>query len=606
MEHFWYFTKKMLRRRATLAWALFFAFVSATGLGVGLVALGPMLNMVLSNNSLAFLAEQFNQQGHWFTIPPQVIAWLPQDPFKGIILIMGLIFSLTVVGGFANFMHKYLSQALAAVTVAQIRQEVFCHVIHLPLGQVITRGPSEFVARIVRDAAELQRGFISLTSKVVTQLFKGMASLVAAFVFHPWLALSAIVVTPFMAIVLRKLGRRIRRGTRGSLQAQEGLLRVSTETLHGLRAVKVNTGERRASTWFHRINKVVLKQELRVRTARALTPPLIEIIAVAVVCGLAIFAAKNILADKMPFERFVLAVSCLGMALASFRPMVNLINDIQAASAPAARLAEMLDKPREGATGPRLKSLPRHHLSIEFEQVSFTYPGADRPALVGASLKVATGERLAIVGPNGSGKTTLVSLLPRLFDPASGRVLIDSVDIATINLRSLRRQIGVVTQETVLFRGSIAENIGFGSSPPASREQIIEAAKRAHADEFVRELPRGYDTDLAEQGASLSGGQRQRLAIARAILRDPAILILDEATSQIDAESEAFINAALAEFCQGRTALLIAHRLSTVQNADRIAVMDRGAIVAQGTHEQLLQSNELYQRLTHTQLAAPA
>ncbi len=606
MEHFWYFTKKMLRRRATVTWALLFAFLSAAGLGVGLVSLGPMLNMVLSGNSLAELAERYNAQGHWITIPAQVIAWLPQDPFMGIVLIMGLIMGLTVFGGFANFMHKYLSQALAAVTVAQIRQEAFSHVIHLPLSQVITKGPSEFVARIVRDAAELQRGFISLTSKAITQLLKGVASLAAAFVFHPLLSLTAIIVTPFMAIVLRKLGRRIRRGTRGSLQAQEGLLRIATETMHGLRAVKANTGERRATNWFHRINKVVLKQELRVRTARALTPPIIEIIAVAVVCGLAIFAAQNILAGRLPFERFVLAVTCLGMALASFRPLVNMINEIQAASAPATRLAEMLDRPREGSNGPRLKNLPRHCVSIEFENVGYAYPGADRPALEGASLKVSAGERLALVGPNGSGKTTLVSLLPRLFEPDSGRVLVDGIDIATINLRSLRRQIGVVTQETVLFRGTVAENIGFGSDPAAGREQIIDAARRAHADEFVRDLPRGYDTDLAEQGASLSGGQRQRLAIARAILRDPSILILDEATSQIDAESEAFINAALAEFCRGRTALLIAHRLSTVQNADRIVVMDRGTVVAQGTHEQLLGSSDLYQRLTQTQLAAPA
>ena len=214
------------------------------------------------------------------------------------------------------------------------------------------------------------------------------------------------------------------------------------------------------------------------------------------------------------------------------------------------------------------------------------------------------------MGPNGCGKTTLASLLPRLLEPSSGRVLIDGIDIATVDLRSLRRQISMVTQETVLFRGTVAENIAFGieKSTPDRHERmnrIIDAARRAHADEFIRNLPNGYETDLAEQGASLSGGERQRLAIARAILRDPAILILDEATSQIDAESEAHINAALAEFCQGRTALLIAHRLSTVHNADRIVVMDDARIVAQGTHEQLLGSCELYQRLTRTQLLAP-
>ena len=611
MNPFWMFTRKMFRRRTTIAWAFLFALISAGGLGVGLVTMGPMLNMILSGSNLPGMAQRFNEQGHMVTIPPWLIALLPADPFDGIVVMMGGILFLTVFGGAANFMHKYLTQAVAATTVAQIRQEVFCHVIHLPLEKVITRGPTEFVARIVRDAAELQRGFIALTSKAVTQILKGAAALIAAFVFQPVLSMTVIVVAPILGLILRKLGKRIRRGTRGSLQAQEGLLRVATETMHGLRAVKVNTGERRTTGWFHRINKVVLRQELRVRTARALTPPVVEVVSVVVIGALVVFAAKLILADALSPTRFVLAVSSLGMALASFRPLAGLLNEIQASAAPAERLAEVLDLQREGSIGVRLKSLPRHRVSLEFEEVSYTYPEADRPALDTIDLKIAAGERLALVGPNGSGKTTLVSLLPRLLEPTSGRVLVDGLDIATVSLRSLRGQISVVTQETVLFRGTVAENIEFGTEKSASNrpdrmDRIIDAAKRAHADEFIRNLPKGYDTDLAEQGASLSGGERQRLAIARAILRDPVILILDEATSQIDAESEAHINAALAEFCRGRTTLIIAHRLSTVHNADRIVVMQQARIVAQGTHEQLLGSCDLYQRLTRTQLMAPA
>jgi ABC-type multidrug transport system fused ATPase/permease subunit len=568
-----------------------------------------MLRLILQDgSSLPQLAEQFNARGHWLTIPPQIVSWLPQGRFEGVVLIVITIGVITILGGAAGFMHKYLSQYLAARMVAQIRQEAFHHVVHLPLSRVITRGPSEFVARIVRDAAELQRGFIALTSKAVTHLLKGMAAFVAALVFQWQLTLTAVVVAPVLLVVLRKLGKRIRRGTRGSLQAQEGLLRIATETMHGLRAVKANTGERQATSWFHRVNKIVLQQELRVRTARALTAPVMEVLAIAVMGCLAILAARLIIAGSLSFQQFILALGSLGIAGTSFKPLASLINELQAASAPAGRLAEILGVPREGSDGMRLKSVPRHRVSIRFEAVTYSYPEADRPAIKSVSLDIAQGERLALVGPNGSGKTTLVSLLPRLLEPQSGRVLIDDIDLATVNLGSIRRQIGVVTQETVLFRGTIAENIGFGTSGSAanSREQIVDAARRAHADEFIRGLSHGYDTDLAEQGASLSGGQRQRLAIARAILRDPAILILDEATSQIDAESEAHINAALAEFCQGRTSLLIAHRLSTVLNADRIVVMDSGRIAAQGTHEQLLGTCELYQRLTQTQLVAPA
>ncbi|MCH8152682.1 MAG: ABC transporter ATP-binding protein [Planctomycetes bacterium] len=603
MAAFWTYVRQMLRNRATVAWAFVFALISASGLGVGLLTLGPMLRLILRGDSLDQLARQFNEKEPWIRVPDEIIARLPPERFDGVVLIICVIAVLTVLGGAANFMHQYLSQTLATKTIARIRQDTYRHVLHLPLSRVIARGPSEFVARIVRDAAELQRGFIAVTSKAVTQVLKGLAAFAAALVFDWRLALSAAVAAPLLLIVLRKLGKRIRRGTRGSLEAQEGLLRVATETLHGLRAVKANTGERHAARWFHRINKAVVKQELRVRTARALTGPVVETLAVLIIGSLAIFAAKQIIAGNLPFERFVLTLGSLAVAGASFRPLAGLVNEMHAAAAPAERLDEILSQQREAAGPLRLPNLSRHSKTIEFANVSFTYPGSDRPAVDRLTLTITHGERLAFVGPNGSGKTTLISLLPRLLEPDSGRVLIDGTDISTVNLTSLRRQFGVVTQETVLFRGSVAENIAFGAAAP-SREQIIDAARRAHAEDFVLELPNGYDTDLAEQGASLSGGQRQRLAIARAILRDPSILILDEATSQIDAESEAQINAALAEFCQGRTALLIAHRLSTVLNADRIVVMDGGRIIAEGSHEELLEDCDLYRRLTKTQLVA--
>ncbi|HWB20249.1 MAG TPA: ATP-binding cassette domain-containing protein, partial [Phycisphaerales bacterium] len=227
-------------------------------------------------------------------------------------------------------------------------------------------------------------------------------------------------------------------------------------------------------------------------------------------------------------------------------------------------------------------------------------PNADRPAIDRVTLNILHGERIAFVGPNGSGKTTLLSFIPRLLTPDSGSITIDGADIASVSLKSLRQQIGVVTQEAMLFKGSIHSNIAFGL--PATREQVISSATRAHAHDFISRLARQYDTDVYEQGASLSGGQRQRIAIARAILRDPAILILDEATSQIDAESEAHITAALEDFSVGRTTLVIAHRLSTVMHADRIVVLDAGCIVDLGTHAQLLSRCELYARLARTQL----
>lgn len=603
MSSFWFFAKKMLSHRTAVAWALVFALISAGGLGAGLVSLGPMLKLILNEgNSLAEIARQHNAADPAWAIPGAIMSMLPEGRLGGVAVIIGFIVVLTILGGTANFMHLFISQTLAAQTAARIRQETFHHALSLPLARVITRGPSEFVARIASDTAALQKGFIALTSKAVTHVLKGAAAFCAAIYFHWQLTLVAVIAAPILAITLRKLGKRIRRGTRGSLQAVESLLRVATETLHGLRAVKVNTGERRAAGWFLRYNKLALKHELRVRTARALTSPLVESLSVIAVCGLALLAAQAIIVGKLSFENFALALASLGIAGGSFRPLAGLLNEVQAATAPAERLAQVLNEPKEAAPGLRLKNLPRHAISIRFEEIGYTYPQSDRPAVQPLSLDIPAGARFALVGPNGSGKTTLVSLLSRLLEPQTGRVLIDGIDVATVNVRSLRRQIGMVTQETVLFRGTVADNIAFGSPGLASRQDVQDAARRAHADEFIGELPAGYDTDLSEYGASLSGGQRQRLAIARAIMRDPSILILDEATSQIDAESEAHINAAISEFCRGRTAIIIAHRLSTVLNADCIVVMDRGRIVAQGTHTELLSSCDLYKRLTQTQL----
>jgi subfamily B ATP-binding cassette protein MsbA len=406
-----------------------------------------------------------------------------------------------------------------------------------------------------------------------------------------------------LVVLLRKLGKRIRRGTRGSLHAQQGLLRIATEALQGLRAVKANTGEEETIERFDDVNRDVVRHELRVRTARAASSPMVETLAVMAFMGLVLVAAKLIIGGRLDPQQFMTALIALGVAGGSFRPLAGLVTEIQAASAPAARLCEILDQQAEEDAGAERATLTRHKKHIEFDFVSFAYPESDRPALRDISLRIEHGEKVALVGPNGSGKTTLVSLLPRLLTPDSGRVKIDGTDIAGVSLQSLRRQIGVVTQETVLFRGSIAENIAFGLNG-VGREQIVDAARRAHADGFITEIPEGYDADLAEQGASLSGGQRQRLTIARAILRDPTILILDEATSQIDAESEAQINAALTEFCEGRTSLIVAHRLATVLNADRIVVMDEGRIIEQGTHEDLLQRCDLYRRLTETQLVS--
>lgn len=614
MTAFWRLAKHLLHERAALFWAMAFAFLSAGGLAVGLLSLGPLLKIILNPDdpkSLAQLAMERNAGGGFPVVPQWMMNMLPATAFGSVVLLLGTVAIITIAGGIANFLHQYLSQTVVARAIARIRAEAFDRVVHMPLGRVMTRGPSEFIARIIRDTAELQRGLIALVSKAVTSTLKGVAAGLVAIVAQWQLVLIAVPTAIVMAIILRKLGKRIRRGTRGSLKAQEGLLRVATESLQGLRAVKAGTAENEIIERFRVQNDEAVRNELKVRTARALSAPVVESLATFVLLLLAVFAVREIVSGRLPLADFTLSLGALAMAGASLRPLTGLVNEIQAASAPAQRVCDVMDEmvEEDGVAGHRGRAKPqaaRHVRSIEFERVSYMYPGAEHPALREISLNILHGEKIAIVGPNGCGKTTLVSMLPRLLVPdamGGGRVLIDGHDVAEFDLRSLRQQIGVVTQETVLFRGSIASNIAFGMRD-IPRERIEDAAKRAHADEFIRRIPGAYDADVAEQGTSLSGGQRQRLAIARAIMRDPSILILDEATSQIDAESEMHINAALDEFGHGRTALVIAHRLSTVLHADRIVVMDAGRIVDVGRHDQLLERCELYRRLSKTQLVA--
>lgn len=599
MGAFWHFASRLLRHKAQLAAALALALVSAGGLGAGLMALAPVLEVLLKKRDS--LGSWVAERAPW--VPAPVVEALPDDPFTGVMVVFAGLLLLTAVGAAANFGHQCLSMTLCTRVVAEVRHDIFKHAVNLPLAEVNRRGASEFVSRIIRDTGELQRGLLALTGKTVAQATKGFAAFGAAIWFDWRITLVALVAAPAIAVPLRKFGKRIRRGVRGALRAQEDLLRTSNESIQGIRAVKASAAEGNAIARFDAANQEVLREELRVRVAQSLSSPVVESIAIAAVCGLALVAARQIIDGKLSFDTFVLSLGALGVAGGSLRPLAGLVNEIQASSAPAERLQELLSIPREDAHDRRRPALPPHSRELRFEGVSYRYPGAEADAVRGVSVTIGFGERVAFVGGNGCGKTTLLSMVPRLLEPASGRILVDGADLAEHSLRSLRAQIGVVTQDAVLVRASVADNIRFGLEG-ASDDAVREAARRAHALAFVERLPRGFDTIVAEGGTSLSGGQRQRISIARAILRDPRILIMDEATSQVDAESEEQINAAIREFGATRTTLIIAHRLSTVLAADRIVVMDAGRVVATGRHQDLLASCDAYARVARMQLGA--
>ncbi len=629
MHGFWTFARRMLRHRRLLVPAMIMAAISAGGLGAGLLGMLTVLKQLFPEQAqaagqappplqtLRVLGAGLSDRLHNLTglrLPPEWIHALPDTRFTSVVWLMAVLGVLTVLGAAANFLHAYLSLTVISRTIADIRRDVFRRVVHLPLKTVLKVGTSNLTSRIIYDTATLGSGFNALLSRAVAQVTKGAAALLVALYVNVWLTVVALLVAPIVATIIRKLGKRIRRASRTALEGQAGLYQIASEALGGLRVVKVYTTERAEAGRFHRTNKAVVAQEFRVRTARALASPLVETITLFILGALVLFAVKRIDRGLLDARDVLFVLGALGVAGASLKPLTNIMNDIQQSAGAADRLAELLALDTEPGHGHKLAAIPEHSESIEFERVTLTYPGAGAPALSDVTLRIPFGQTVAFVGPNGSGKTTLLSLIPRLFDPdngadgaGSGRVLIDGNNIRNYSVRSVRRQIAVVTQETVLFAGTIKANIAYGTeSSVVTDEQIRCAARRARAEEFILQKPLGYDEPVGEDGAGLSGGQRQRIAIARAILRDPRILILDEATSMIDSGSEEKIAEAIAEFVGkshgGRTCLIVAHRLSTVRNADRIVVMDAGRIADQGTHEELLARCEVYRQIARNQL----
>ena len=603
MHTFWHDARRMLKYRGRVVLALIMAFVSAGGLGVGLLGLVAVLRSILgeSGATLPDLAADLNTRlDGWIVIPASLIAQLPDSRFDAVLVMVIGLGVLTVFGAAANFLHQSISLTISTLTVADIRTEAFRKLVRLPLLTVTAGHGVDMVSRIVNDSNQVGRGFQALTNKAVAETTKGAAALGAAFLISWKLSLVTVLVAPVLVVIIRKLGKRIRRASRGAMRTQGALLGVASEVIHGFRVVKVHTTEDFEAERFAKQNLENVREQLRVRTARALSSPLVEVIAIMVLGGLSLVAAKAIIDGELAFPVFIGALGSLAVAGQALKPLTSVIQDINTAAGASDRLAMIRRMPAEDA-GASKPALARHHESIRFDDVSFTYPGAESPALRSITLEVRFGERIAIVGGNGSGKTTLFSLVPRLFDPDAGTVRIDGTDIRSVSLVSVRSQIGVVPQETVLFRGTIAENIAYGCAG-ASRADIEAAATVARADSFIAALPQGFDAPVGDQGLTLSGGQRQRLAIARALVRNPAILIMDEATSMIDAESEVAIGDAVEAFGRQRTVLIVAHRLSTVMRADRIAVLDAGRLVDVGTHTELMDRCPAYRAIASHQL----
>jgi subfamily B ATP-binding cassette protein MsbA len=523
-----------------------------------------------------------------------------ENKIKAIIFIILAMVIVTIIRCIAKFSQDYLAEKIVHVGINRLREDIFGHVMNMPLAFFANERPSDSISRIIRDTGTISSAIKVMFGKALREPLIALFVLTCAMLLNWQLTLIFLFGAPLTIVLVASFGRKMKRATRKQLMAGSEMLAKLQETMAGLKVVKVYNQQQYESNAFRIINQKLLKQLLKISRVDAVTMPSLEVLGMIAGSAALIVGAHWVTQGRMESPEFITLLILLGASAESVRKTSDVWNKIQEANAAAERVFAIADQKLE-FENPGAIELPPLKNKIEFRDIFFTYPGGSTPVLKGINLTVQAGHNVALVGPNGSGKTTLANLIPRFYDPDSGRVLIDGRDIRDATLTSLRNQIGMVTQNVVTFNDTIAANIAYGNLG-AARDQIIAAAKRAFADEFISPLPDGYDTIIGEQGAGLSGGQLQRVVIARAILKNPAILIFDEATSQVDADSEAKIHRAIEEIMHDRTTFIIAHRFSTVITADIIVVMDDGRIIAQGQHEQLMQRCPLYQSLYETQL----
>lgn len=521
---------------------------------------------------------------------------------RAVICIILLMCGVTTIRCMATFCQKYLAEKVVQVSLAGLREDVFAHSMDMSIGFFSSKGTSDTVSRIVNDVNATGKGVKVVLGKALREPLKAAFCLAVAMKLSWKLTLIFLCSAPFVLGLAYLLGRRIKKYTRRSLRNSAVMLGKLEGAIGALRVVKVYNRQRYESSSYAGINRKLLKQVLRMAKVEAITGPMMEVLGMLAGSAALLVGVYWVMNANMEPTSFFLLLFALGSAAESIRKASDIWNKVQSANAAAERVFAVVDEPAEFESADAIE-LPGFKDRIEFRDVVFSYPGNDVPVLKGVNLTVNAGDNVAIVGPNGSGKTTLVNLLPRFYNIDSGMILIDGQDIAESTLSSLRDQIGMVTQNVVTFNDTIAANIAYGKAN-GTKEEIISAAKRSYAHEFIEVLPDGYDTVIGEHGTGLSGGQLQRVVIARAVLKNPAILIFDEATSQVDANSEAKIHSAIEEIMRDRTSFIIAHRFSTVISADVIVVMDNGQIIAQGQHEELMKECPLYQSLYETQLIA--
>ncbi|MCA8997725.1 MAG: ABC transporter ATP-binding protein [Planctomycetaceae bacterium] len=576
-------------------------------------------------NYIGTLHSQAEQQGkladtqsslyRYRWLQAYVMPIVPHNEFQTLAWLLVVVLLATAIKGALIFWQDVLVGSVAESAVMGVRKDLLRHTLDLDYASLSHEGPSGLMSRFTYDAEQLSTGITLVASRLIREPLKCLSCMFLALYINWRLTLLSLLLMPLLALFLGWFGKAMKRASRRMMESMSQIYKVLEETFDGLKVVIAYNNAGHHRDHFDREYKAYFKKAMKVVKVDASAKPLLELFGLTAMFLALIPGAYLVLRMKThiwgvrlavdplsPSDLTALYAVLVGM-LDPIRKMNSGFSRLKRSSAAIDRIFQLMDQPSAIGDPEKPQSLPNHSKSIEFRDVSFRYPAVDPKKQRGlvlehVDLTILFGEVVAIVGQNGSGKSTLVNLLPRFYDPEIGEVLIDGQPIRKVTLADLRRQVGIVTQETVLFDDTILENIRYGT-PDATRDQVIEAARQAHVLPIIEAMPHGFDTVIGNKGRDLSGGQRQRIALARVILKNPSILILDEATSAADANSESLIHETLKTFVKDRTTFLISHTLSQslLEFVTKVILMENGKVVMVGTHEELLKASPLYRRL---------